>query len=119
MKIRRRGHPTQPSTGNHAPNSHTPRMTRASHDLYNHNGDPIDRDEIQAAAREATLDCIVLHTSDVDARAIHDATDKTITFIGDNSLTYVMGNAFSTDPPDFTDDGEIPFKFAGNAARKQ
>lgn len=58
MKIRRRGHPTQPSTGNHAPNSHTPRMTRASHDLYNHNGDPIDRDEIQAAAREATLDCI-------------------------------------------------------------
>lgn len=68
---------------------------------------------------EATLDCIVLHTSDVDARAIHDATDKTITFIGDNGLTYVMGNAFSTDPPDFTDDGEIPFKFAGNAARKQ
>lgn len=58
MKIRRRGHPTQPSTGNHAPNSRTPRMTRASHDLYNHNGDPIDRDEIQAAAREATLDCI-------------------------------------------------------------
>lgn len=55
MKIRRRGHPTQPSTGNHAPNSHTPRMTRASHDLYNHNGDPIDREEIQAAVKEATI----------------------------------------------------------------
>lgn len=54
MKIRRRGHPTQPSTGSHAPNSHTPRMTRASHDLYNHNGDPIDREEIQAAVKEAT-----------------------------------------------------------------
>lgn len=54
MKIRRRGHPTQPSTGHHAPNSHTPRMTRASHDLYNHNGDPIDREEIQAAVEEAT-----------------------------------------------------------------
>lgn len=55
MKIRRRGHPTQPSTGNHAPNSHTPRMTRASHDLYNHNGDPIDREEIQAAIVAATV----------------------------------------------------------------
>ena len=55
MKIRRRGHPTQPSTGNHAPNSHTKRMGRDSHDLYNHNGDPIDREEIQAAVKEATI----------------------------------------------------------------
>jgi hypothetical protein len=30
-------------------------MTRASHDLYNHNGDPIYREEIQAAVVAATV----------------------------------------------------------------
>lgn len=54
MKIRRRGHPIDPRKSNPGSNADGFRMRRTSPDLYNHNGDPIDRDAIQAEVERAT-----------------------------------------------------------------
>src|SRR5512139_2278698 len=63
---------------------------------------------------EATCEFTMLHTSADDAIAVHALTGQTINFIGDNGVTYVISDAFSTDPPDITDEGEAQFKFAGS-----
>lgn len=61
----------------------------------------------------------VLHTVDTDAAAIHSgSTEKTVQFIGDNGVSYSVGNGFSTTPPEIGDEGEVSFTFVGDPAVK-
>jgi len=70
--------------------------------------------------KESTLECEISVSTETSLDELANIADATITFECDTGQTYVMRNAFLTEPPQATagDGGKVPLKFAGPKAEE-
>lgn len=70
--------------------------------------------------KESTIECEISVSSETRLAELAAIKDATITFETDTGQTYIMRNAFLTEPPAATagEGGKVPLKFAGPAAEE-
>jgi hypothetical protein len=70
-------------------------------------------------AKEATVEATFLDGPNSDLRKLSDTVDVTLEFTTDTGVTYVIRDAFVSEPVELTaGEGEVSVKFAGRAAEK-
>jgi hypothetical protein len=72
------------------------------------------------SVKESTMECEISVGTDTSLDALRKIEDATITFEADTGQTYVIRNAWLTEPPVVTDGegGKVPLKFAGPPAEE-
>jgi hypothetical protein len=61
-----------------------------------------------------TVEFTLSHTAQTSLARLADLTDTTVTFETDTGVTYVVRNAWTSEPPDLTGgQGEVSLKMAG------
>ena len=70
--------------------------------------------------KESTLECEISMSAETRLAELNAIQDATITFEADVGQTYIMRNAFLTEPPTVTagDGGKVTLKFAGPKAEE-
>lgn len=70
--------------------------------------------------KEATVECEISLAKGDSLETIRNITDAIITFECDSGQTYVVRQAFLTEPPVITEGegGKVPLKFAGQPAEE-
>lgn len=65
----------------------------------------------------ATVEFVLAHTAGLDLRGISDKVESTLEFETDTGDTYLVRNAFCTNPAELEGgEGNTPLKFAGDPA---
>lgn len=64
----------------------------------------------------AELDCTLVHMSDTDVIELNNATDATLRFETDVGITYLVPNAFTSEPCEVSGGGDCSLKMMGQAA---
>lgn len=72
-------------------------------------------EEIEASA----LDCTLVHMADTDVSEINGLTEATLRFETDTGVTYLVTNAFTTEPTEIKEGGDMPLKMSGDPADKE
>ncbi|GAA5783939.1 Mu-like prophage FluMu tail tube protein [Chitiniphilus shinanonensis] len=66
-----------------------------------------------------TVECTIILARDTDLVALGALADVTLVFETDIGVSYVLKDAFVTEPPEFTGgEGEVSLKFAGTRCDK-
>lgn len=69
--------------------------------------------------KTSMVECTVVMAKDTDLTTLGAIVDSTLVFETDIGVSYVLKDAFITDPPDFAGgDGEIGLKFAGTRCER-
>ncbi|MCI0668392.1 MAG: phage tail tube protein, partial [Methylococcaceae bacterium] len=61
-----------------------------------------------------TVEFTLSHTAQTSLKTLHDLIDTTVTFETDTGKSYIMRNAWTSEPPELTGGGgEVTMKMAG------
>lgn len=66
--------------------------------------------------QEAVFETTLIHVSDFDLAFYNDLTEATLECITDTGLTYMVANAFVSEPVKIDENGEATLKMMGDAA---
>lgn len=68
--------------------------------------------------QESVLETTLVHASDFDVKELNEMVDATVEVITDTGLTYIMANAFTSEPVKIEENGEASLKMMGDAVEE-
>jgi len=72
------------------------------------------------AFRESEIEMTIAHMADTDEKALNDMVDATVEFESDTGPSWVITNAFTTEPGKLTGgEGDLAYTIQGDEAEKK